>query len=116
MKEKRADGQLTEEFQCAQYLGALPEVKFWARNLARRTSSFRLQTSTDWFFPDFIAMLMDGRVLVVEYKGKAWSELKDSDEKRDLEAVWESRSPGRCLFIMPDGPDFEAIWKKIQEP
>jgi type III restriction enzyme len=114
LKEKRADGQLTEEFKCAQYLDALPEVKFWARNLTRRTTSFRLQTSTDWFYPDFIAMLHDGRVLVVEYKGKAWSEMKDSDEKRDLGAVWESRSNGKCLFIMPNGPDLEAIRKKIQ--
>lgn len=115
LKEKRADGQLTEEFQCAQYLDALPEMKFWARNLSRRTTSFRLQTSTDWFYPDFIAMLHDGRVLVVEYKGRAWSEMKDSDEKRDLGAVWESRSNGKCLFIMPDGPDLEAIGKKIRQ-
>lgn len=114
LKEKRADGQLTEEFQCAQYLDALPEVKFWSRNLSRRTTSFRLQTSTDWFYPDFIAMLHDGRVLVVEYKGKAWSEMKDSEEKRDLGAVWESRSGGKCLFIMPNGNDLEAIGKKIQ--
>ena len=116
LKEKRADGQLTEEFQCAQYLDALPGVTFWARNLSRRTTSFRLQTSTDWFYPDFIAMTNDGRILVVEYKGKAWSEMKDSDEKRALGAVWESRSNGKCLFIMPDGPDLDAIGKKIQKP
>jgi type III restriction enzyme len=114
LKEKRADGQLTEEFKCAQYLDAHPAIRFWARNLSRRTTSFRLQTSTDWFYPDFIAMLHDGRILVVEYKGKAWSEMKDSDEKRDLGAVWESRSSGKCLFIMPNGPDLEAIKKKIQ--
>lgn len=116
LKEKRADGQLTEEFQCAQYLDALPEIKFWARNLSRRTTSFRLQTSTDWFYPDFIAMLHDGRILVVEYKGKAWSEMKDAEEKRALGAVWESRSKGKCLFIMPDGPVLEAIRKKFQGP
>ncbi len=114
LKEKRADGQLMEEFKCAQYLDAHPAIKFWARNLSRRTTSFRLQTSTDWFYPDFIAMLHDGRILVVEYKGKAWSEMKDSDEKRDLGAVWESRSNGQCLFIMPNGSDLEAIGKKIQ--
>lgn len=115
LKEKRADGQLMEEFKCAQYLDSLPEVKFWARNLSRRTTSFRLQTSTDWFYPDFIALLNDGRVLVVEYKGKAWSEMKDSEEKRDLGAVWESRSHGKCLFIMPNGADLESIGKKIQK-
>jgi len=115
LKEKRADGKSTEEFQCAQYLDAHPAVKFWARNLSRRTTSFRLQTSTDWFYPDFIALLHDGRVLVVEYKGKAWSEMKDAQEKRDLGAVWESRSKGKCLFIMPNGPDLDAIGNKIRQ-
>lgn len=114
LREKRADGKLTEKFKCAQHLDGLPEVKFWARNLSRRTTSFRLQTSTDWFYPDFIAMLRDGRVLVVEYKGKVWSELKDSEEKRDVGAVWESRSGGKCLFVMPDGPDLAAIDSKVR--
>jgi type III restriction enzyme len=114
LKEKRADGQLTEEFKCAQYLDALPEVKFWARNLSRRTTSFRLQTSTDWFYPDFIAMLNDGRILVVEYKGKHLSKTDDSIEKSDIGTLWESRSEGKCLFIMPNGPDLEAIGKKTQ--
>ena len=115
LPEKRADGRLREEFKCAQYLDALPEVKFWARNLSRRTSSFRLQTATDWFYPDFICLLNDGRVLVVEYKGKAWSEMEDSGEKRAIGEVWESRSHGKCLFIMPDGPDLAAIEKKIRQ-
>ncbi len=114
LKEKRADGQLTEEFKCAQYLDAHPAVKFWARNLSRRTTSFRLQTSTDWFYPDFIAMLHDGRILAVEYKGKHLSKTDDSIEKNDIGTLWESRSDGRCLFIMPNGPDLEAIGKKIQ--
>jgi hypothetical protein len=26
--------------------------EFWVRNLARKATSFRLQTSTDWFYPD----------------------------------------------------------------
>lgn len=113
LKEKRADGKLTEEFQCAQYLDALPEVKFWVRNLSRRTTSFRLQTSTDWFYPDYICLLNDGRVLAVEYKGSHLVGGDDSAEKRAVGAVWESRSQGKCLFIMPDGNDLAAIAKKI---
>ncbi len=55
-------------------------------------------------------------MLVVEYKGRAWSEMKDAQEKRDLGAVWESRSKGKCLFIMPNGPDLVAIGNKIRQP
>lgn len=35
----------------------------------RRSTSFRLQTATDWFYPDFICLLSDGRILVFEYNG-----------------------------------------------
>ena len=114
LKEKRADGKPTEEFQCAQFLDDLPEVKFWVRNLSRRTTSFRLQTSADWFYPDFVCQLHDGRVLVVEYKGGHLSGNDDSGEKRAVGQVWESRSGGKCLFVMPDGMDLEAIRGRLR--
>ena len=72
-------------------------------------SSFWLQTSTDKFYPDFVALLTDGRFLVVEYKGEhLWSN-DDSKEKRAVGALWADRSGGRCLFIMPKGKDFALI-------
>ena len=110
--EKRADGTLRDEFKCAQFIdGELPEVKFWARNLANKTTAFRLQTSQHWFYPDFICQLNDGRVLVVEYKGEHL--FADEEEKRMVGGVWERRSGGKCLFVMPEGNDLEAIKKKI---
>lgn len=111
LKEKRSDEQLTEEFRCAQYLDDLPEVEFWIRNLSRKASSFRLQTSTDWFYPDFVCKLTDGRILVVEYKGAhLWV---DAEEKRAVGEVWASRSKGKCLFVMPNGSDLAAIKARI---
>jgi len=107
----------TEEFECAQFLDGLPEVKFWVRNLARKPGSFRLQTSKDWFYPDFICQLTDGRALVVEYKGgnadAGWYAMPDSEEKRLIGGLWENRSGGNCLFIMPPGRDWRAILAKI---
>jgi type III restriction enzyme len=111
LREKKADGKLTEEFQCACYLDSLPTVRWWVRNLANKGSSFRLQTSKQWFYPDFICQLVDGRILVVEYKGKhLW---EDAEEKRAIGAVWESRSKGKCLFVMPTDGNFETIQAKI---
>mgnify|MGYP001190308060 CR=1 FL=1 len=109
LREKTPSGDLTEEIKCAQFIDAMPQVKFWVRNLARKTSSFRLQTSTDWFYPDFICQLVDGRVLVVEYKGKIFYDSIDSEEKRAVGAVWASRSNGKCLFAMPTEGDFSAL-------
>ncbi len=99
-----------EEYECAVFLEGLPQVKGWVRNLERRPdSSFWLQTSTDRFYPDFVAILRDERILVVEYKGAdRWSN-EDSQEKRAVGDLWADRSGGRCLFVMPKGKDLAAI-------
>lgn len=109
LPEKRQDGSLTEEFQCAQFIDSLPEVAFWVRNLSRKKTSFRLQTSKDWFYPDFVCQLKDGRILVVEYKGTHL--MADAAEKRAVGAVWASLSGGRCLYVMPTGGHFEEVAK-----
>lgn len=102
-----------EEFDCAMFIDNLDEVEFWIRNLERSNTSFWLPTSTDRFYPDFVAKLKDGRLLVVEYKGAdRWSN-DDSREKRRIGELWESKSGGTCLFAMPKGPDFDAIRNKI---
>jgi type III restriction enzyme len=90
-----------EEFDCAMALDAQSGLKSWVRNLALQPdSSFWLQTSTDRFYPDFVAELLDGRVLVVEYKGKDYVSNDDSKEKKLLGEVWAGKSNGRALFLM----------------
>ncbi len=109
----KSDG---EEFQCAEFIDRLPEVKFWVRNLERQPRfSFWFQTSTDKFYPDFVCLLTDGRYLVVEYKGVFLWDAKDAEEKREIGELWEKRSGGSCLFIMPKGPDFGAIRAKLSQ-
>lgn len=114
LREKKSDGSLTEEFQCAQFLDQLPDVQFWVRNLPRKATSFRLQTSSDWFYPDFVCQLTDGRVLAVEYKGRHLYEGSDAEEKRVIGEVWASRSGGRCVFVMPTRSEFTAIARAIK--
>jgi type III restriction enzyme len=110
--ELRGEG---EEYECAVFLDQFDAVEYWVRNLERRPdSSFWLQTSTDRFYPDFVALLTDGRILVVEYKGEdRWSN-DDSKEKRAVGELWADRSNGGCLFIMPKGMDWQAIVTKTQ--
>lgn len=107
----KSDG---EEFQWAQFIDTLPEVKYWVRNLERKPlHSFWLQTSTDKFYPDFVCLINDGRFLAVEYKGLHLWSADDAKEKREIGELWEARSRGQCLFIMPRGPDFDAIRAKL---
>src|SRR5690606_392175 len=88
------------ELACAQAIDSLREVRFWLRNVARHPASFRLPTATGFFYPDFVAELEDGRLLVVEYKGDLTAELADTDRKRAIGRKWEEVSRGKGLFIL----------------
>lgn len=94
--------ELGEEFQCAQALDSLPQVKFWIRNVSRHPQSFWFPTASDKFYPDFVAQLSDGRFFVVEYKGAllAGAGVDDTNEKRAIGRLWESRSGGRGAFLV----------------
>ena len=103
-----------EEFDCAVFLATqLEGIKYWVRNVERKTTSFSLQTSTDRFYPDFVCQLEDGRILVVEYKNSRDWDLPDNIEKRRLGELWEKRSNGKCLFIMPRGKEWEVLREKL---
>ena len=105
-----------EEFECAVFLSTqLEGVKYWIRNVDRKPTAFSLQTGTDRFYPDFISLLEDGRILVVEYKNSKDWDLPDNEEKRILGDLWERRSYGKGLFIMPCGKDWPAIRDKIKK-
>ena len=88
-----ADMDSDEEVACAAAIDANRAVHTWVRNIAvEPQASFWLQTATDRFYPDFVAKLTDGRILVVEYKGAGWLNNPDTDEKEILGRVWAERS------------------------
>jgi len=100
LKEKTPAGKVAEEFRCAMAIDTSTKVKHWVRNIERQEhTSFWLPTSTDYFYPDFVAELNDGRILVVEYKGEVYSTNDDSREKKQVGYQWEKASGGRCLFL-----------------
>jgi type III restriction enzyme len=82
-----------EEFECAKALDAAPQVLRWVRNLEQQPMfAFWLPTATDYFYPDFVAELVDGRVLVVEYKGEGFATNDDSREKRLVGERWAQQT------------------------
>lgn len=88
-----------EEHECAIYLDRLAEVKAWVRNTSQQPNSFWLQTSTDKFYPDFVALLNDGRFVAVEYKGSFLATADDAKEKRLIGRRWivpDDRKQGIC--------------------
>ena len=89
-----------EEFECARLIDEHSEVRHWVRNVAQQEEfSFWLPTSTDYFYPDFVCELKDGRVFVVEYKGGLHVP-EDTAEKQRIGALWAKTSGGKCVFLM----------------
>jgi type III restriction enzyme len=68
--------------------------------VSRHSDSFRLPTSDDFFYPDFVAQLNDGRLLAVEYKGEDRSTNDDSKEKANIGEIWARLSEGKALFLL----------------
>ena len=100
-----------EEFDCALHLDRHDAVRYWIRNVENKPTSFWLQLPHAKFYPDFVAMLHDGRILVVEYKG---AHLYDGESiKRQIGETWAEASGGECLFCMPTERDFSVIDRLI---
>jgi type III restriction enzyme len=96
-----------EEFDCATYLDEHDKVAYWLRNVDRKPNSFWLQLPSGKFYPDFVALLTDGRKMAVEYKGKHLE--AESKPKRDIGELWAEASGGDCVFAMPVNNDLKAI-------
>jgi type III restriction enzyme len=105
-------GDSGEEFQCAMALESLSELKHWLRNVSRHPASFRLPLAQGWTYPDFVAELDDGRLLVVEYKGEHLLSDPNTKEKKLIGELWERKMNGRGLYLMAvkkcDGKDVRA--------
>lgn len=88
-----------EEFECARAIDLLDDVEFWVRNLVH-SSQFWMPTSIQRTYPDFVAKLKDGRLLVVEYKGGDRFTAEQEKEKRMVGDLWAQRSSGKGLYLM----------------
>lgn len=104
---KTGRGNVSQEFECARVIDELEEVEFWVRNLVHR-DQFWMPTSRMRTYPDFVAKLKDGRLLVVEFKGSDRFSNDDSEEKRNVGALWQKRSNGRGIYVMTQMPDGNA--------
>ncbi|MHC4839716.1 MAG: hypothetical protein ACYTDT_01995 [Planctomycetota bacterium] len=100
-----------EEAECAFLLDSLDCVKYWVRNLERKPTAFSLpmQSSTRRFYPDFLAILKDGRVLVLEYKGGHIDTADEAKEKRKIGELYEELSEGKVVFRMVGVDDYETF-------
>lgn len=100
---RRKDGTLAEEYRCALAIERNPDVEVWVRNLAHPTQ-FRFPTATGSTYPDFIAKLKDGRIMVIEYKGDDRYDNPKNVAKRAVGELWARKYP-KGVYLMPREKD-----------
>jgi type III restriction enzyme len=88
-----------EEWMAAVQIDDHPAIHRWVRNVDRTTWSYALPTSSDQFYPDFVAELTDGRKLIIEYKGAHLAHDPEQKEKRSIGARLQEVSDGSVLFL-----------------
>lgn len=104
-----------EEANFAFALDKNPLVEFWVRNLERNpVHAFWLPTSTDKFYPDFIAKLKDGRLLAAEYKGAHLLSNDDTKEKSNVGHLWAKKS-GNVFLLASEGLKGKDFFDQINE-
>ncbi|MEL6380602.1 MAG: restriction endonuclease subunit R, partial [Pseudomonadota bacterium] len=98
-------GEGGEEFECAAVIDSLSDVETWVRNVSQHVDAFRLPVALPnqkWTYPDFVVKLNDGRIMLVEYKGRDRIDTKDSYAKAAVGALWENASNGKGLYLMAE--------------
>lgn len=109
-------GKLTEEFDCARAIDEDRRVKHWVRNVERDEKfSFWLPTASDYFYPDFVAELVDGRALVVEYEGGFLLGTDDTREKTQIGHQWAHSSSQHCLFLLATAAQADPAGRSLAQ-
>ncbi|MEP5151918.1 MAG: restriction endonuclease subunit R, partial [Planktotalea sp.] len=87
---KGEDGGDGQKFQCAVTLDSQKGVRHWIRDVPRHPNAFRLPVAWGRFYPELVAELEDGRVLVVEFKGKHLKHDPKEVTKGQVRKRWEN--------------------------
>ena len=100
-----------EEFECAKLIDSSSMVRYWLRNKDSDPSSFRLPMGgkTEWFYPDFIGELVDGRLFVLEYKGELTGQSIDTVEKTAIGKLWAEQDHSRYIYATINASDTSGL-------
>lgn len=112
---RKANGKPAEEYLCALAIEQCEDVEVWVRNLKHPTQ-FRLPTATGFTYPDFVARLKDGLILVLEYKGEDRYESSKNKAKRAVGELWARKNPHGIYLMGRIEDDFKlSISDQIKE-
>lgn len=99
----------TYERKLAWALSALPNIKWWHRNISRR--GFQINGSTH-AYPDIIAMTTSGKILMIEPKGDHLAG-DESKEKAKIGHQWDTLAGNQYRYFMvfeSKSPDYPGAY------
>lgn len=85
------------EVECARVIDGLDAVETWVRNGVTAPDNYSIPVGGGNFYPDMVAKLKDGRLLIIEPKGR----VDEGDiEKEKVGLRFAQASEGKVLFAM----------------
>ena len=104
------------ETECATRIDRHPNVARWLRNVQYPSQGgCWLPKSPGSFFPDFIVELLNGVIVIVEYKMEKLSHDPEEQHKRAIGELWEKRSNGRGRFAWIVENNWQELENKLSE-
>ena len=100
-----------EEAAVALKLDGLGNLRWWYRN--RESEDFSLQGWWGRFYPDFLALTLDGLAFILEYKGAQLESAPDAVRKEELGRIWEAVSEGQGRFWMVTAENTDATIAQV---
>ena len=110
-----------DERSIIQKVAALPNVKWWHRNIDRL--EFRINGFLN-HYPDFIVYTHSGRVVMIENKGDFLTSNDESKDKAELGKLWQAKAGDKFRYYMvskdsiasnPDAIDLDKFLEIMKE-
>jgi len=99
----------SEEKILAEQIDMKQNVKRWLKNGVSFQNSFWLQMAKAKFYPDFIIELTDGKIVVLEYKGKNMVSNDETMDKEKIGNAWANSSSNLEFYIIQKSNIFQIM-------
>ena len=93
---------------------ALPNIKYWIRNVEKNNIFYLQGWKPNRFYPDFIVLTKKGNILALEWKGKDRVSNEDTGYKVEVVKVWEKLGKGKLHFFLVNMDNVEEVLTRVK--
>jgi type III restriction enzyme len=93
---------------------ALPNIKFWVRVREKKDPFYLQGWRPNKFYPDFVALCKDGKIVVLEWKGRDRLTSEDTAYKVELAKKWQDLGKGKLCFFLVHLGNVEKVLNEVK--